>query len=323
MPPDCGYAFKDVLQLIKAEYGTFEDFPCEIYHAALVWLPKSLCAPLQHERATRSLPTIISGLPDSWPSQAPTERKQLVADSLFTIPGSSLVRWLSISDEEEMIVHEWDTKVDSETQYSMGRRAHGRVLLKIATNGVFFFDPETNILSVKHFSSPTQRQLYSEKLWHFENAGSSSTPNPTFELAVSMDGSFAALWDPHQPQVWLVNVHKRTCYNIPSNTLVSTLHTTDSSNPPIPNLFGSQSKKPSGLSLTGLSGSPSIRPFRSSTSAFDSLSTDPFDSVSRSRKGSPLASAWGPPSPLPDNFHVCFSSDGLRVAISHTYGHLK
>jgi len=323
MPPNCADAFRDVLQLIKAEYGTFEDFPCEIYYAALVWLPKSICAPLEREREMRSLPTIISGLPESWSSQAPLERKQLIVDSLFVIPGSSLVRWLSISDEEEVMVHEWDTIVDSETQHSMGRRAHKRVLSKMSTDGVFFFDPETNVLSFKHFSSPTQRQLYSEKLWHFENAGSLSTPNPTFELAVSVDGSYAALWDPHQPQVWLVNVHKRTCYNIPSNKLVSTLSTTDSFIPPTHNLFGSQSKKSSGLSLTSLSGSPSIKPFGSSTSVLGSLSTNPFASPSRTRKGSPVAGSWGPPPPIPDNFDLCFSSDGLRVAISHTCGHLK
>jgi len=177
----------------------------------------SISASLKRERTVRSLPTVVRGLAETWPS--PTEKDNYVfAHSLITVADSPLARWLSLSDDGELIAHEWDTRVDSETQYSMGHVANDHVCSRMATNGVFIFDPETKVLSFKH---SIQRRLYSRKLWYFKDVESSLISVPTFELKVSVDGQYAALWDRRLPRVWLVNVNQKTCHSIGSSSATS------------------------------------------------------------------------------------------------------
>jgi len=214
MPADFGHAFGDVLQLIKAKNYTFGNFPHEIYHTALVWLPKSISTILNRERTARSLPVVERGLPETLLSQSLSRQSKLVMGSLITVADSPLARWLSVADDKELIAHEWDTRVDSETQYSMGHLANEHVCSRMATNGVFVFDPVIKVLSFNH---SIQGRLCSRELWHFKDARFMST----IELEVSVDGHYAAVWDQSHPRVWLVDVHQNTCHIIPRPSLLS------------------------------------------------------------------------------------------------------
>jgi len=213
MPPDCGHAFRDVLQIIRAKESAFSgDFPYEIYDTGLVWLPKSLSATLNHERTIRSLVTVVRGLAETWFSSRFIERKNLVANSFSTSPNSSLARWLSMTLHGEITAHEWDTRTDSETEYHIGRPANIHVISKIANNGIFFLDPSNHILSFRPLDPSTTH--LGAKTWELRKYELLNS-DQKYGMTVSVTGQYAAVWNQDQLQILLINIHSSACHSLP------------------------------------------------------------------------------------------------------------
>jgi len=229
-------AFNDTLQLIKTESAIFADFPYEIYHTMLIWLPRTVCQPLACEREARQLPSVEYGLPETWLppdllegkelvpapiSSSPSQKsppgllkeRGLVAHSLSTFPNSPLARWLSTTDHGEITVHEWDTKTNHETKYYMGRPTNIKVITKIASNGIFFFDPDENILSFKPLGLTTAPLR--EKKWRVRNCDGLLKSDQKNGMDVSVNGQYATLWNQDQQRILLINIDSIACYWLP------------------------------------------------------------------------------------------------------------
>ena len=210
LAPDFAHAFSDILELIETKQETFKDYPYEIYHTTLIWLPKSICAPLARERRRGSIPTVERGLPATWDSKGARHTRNLAPNSLFV--SSALARWLSVSDESELIIHEWDTRDNSEVQYSIpGVLPNTRIISKIADNGIFCLDPETTTISFRPISrSPS---LSNTKTWYLEHSVALLSSNQRIGLTVSVNGKFAIAWNRDSFHVWLVDVEADRCYH--------------------------------------------------------------------------------------------------------------
>jgi len=128
---------------------------------------------------------------------------QTIPDSLFTSSQLSCARWLSYSDDSELVLHEWDTGTSSETRTMMqhiDKRNRKDSIHKVAGNGVFSFDRNENVL---YFRSPS---LYTEPraitLDYLHNYGKIGSTG----MAVSEHGNYVAVWDESTPEVCLINV---------------------------------------------------------------------------------------------------------------------
>ena len=220
--PGLAQVLSDILHLLtETDCNTFREYPGEIYHSALIWLPTSVCAPLADERSKRSLPLVTQGLRVNWTKlndRVGTGQQTLVTNSLFTSPKFTFARWLSISDDRKLMAHEWDTQTDSETQYSLGFPAYKRFISKIAITGIFFLELEKHILHFKPFPhshyTMTRPQLRA-KTWHIRDSGAHQRFYLPTELVISANGRYAAVWNEGQHRVWLVNVHKNVSHWLP------------------------------------------------------------------------------------------------------------
>lgn len=218
MPPEFGHVFNDILQLIKRDSDTLHRFPGEIYYNALIWLPKTSCEPLCHERNRRPLPTVERGLPEHWSVQpyqtSENDKQKVIIGSLITLEERSLAWWLSISDQGEITVHEWDITTDVETQYPMGHLANTHVISKVASNGVFFFDPKEWTCSFKplNHSTVSQQQPHT-KTWDLHTLELPES-DQQMELTVSVNGKYAALWGKGQSWVFLIDVSLDTVHRM-------------------------------------------------------------------------------------------------------------
>jgi len=220
MPSHFAHTFDDILQLVKADKDTLEEYPCEIYYSALVWLPKSVCGPLDRARNRGSIPTVEHGLPKTWPRQGSqaVHQHKLVADSLFTSPNSYLAYWLSRSDDDEIIAHQWDTKTDLETRYNMGTLPNKHAILKVADNGVFCFNLKDSYLSFQPLPhspatvSEVEPDISRSRFWKSDGLLRS---DQRVGVATSAHGRYAAMWNQDQFRALLVDVLWRTSYWLP------------------------------------------------------------------------------------------------------------
>jgi len=179
----------------------------------LVWLPTSVSEGLSRERRRSYLPTIERGRFKSWldlgklgdfgEDQTIPRDLQTIHGSLFTSSRLSCARWLSYSDDSELVLHEWDTKTSSETQTIMqhidSRNRDDRIH-KVAGNGVFSFDRKENVLYFKPPSLDTEPQALQVDWFHSYNKLEST------RMAVSEQGNYVALWDENTLEVCLVDV---------------------------------------------------------------------------------------------------------------------
>ena len=125
---------------------------------------------------------------------------------MIAFEGKSSAAWLSISKGDEVIAHEWDTTTALESQWLLGRLANSRVISKVASNGVFFLDPEEKTLSFKPLGPPTLSRPHLRLMtWDLPDVEKLHSDQPG-RLAISADGNFVALWGWHGFWVLLVDV---------------------------------------------------------------------------------------------------------------------
>jgi len=196
-----------VQQILATESDMLKEYPQEVYYNALVWLPKSICKPLNRERTTRSLPTIVYGLPETWSASEYEDKRVVLMDTLFIPSNLPVSRWLSVStNSPKIILHEWDTKKEREIQLPLDVEINEGLISRISNTGVFSFEPKEKVLYFRSLFPHASLQ-YPTKVWNLdlglENEGSES---PHTELCVSLDGKYVGIWYQDQGQVYLVNV---------------------------------------------------------------------------------------------------------------------
>jgi len=214
MSPEQQNALTDIsfLSKIAPKTAFFSGQPYEIYHSPLVWLPASISECLSREQRRPYLPTIERGRLKSWPdfgklrdfwdNQTIPRDLQTIHGSLFTSSRLFCARWLSYSDDSELVLHEWDTETSSETrtiiQHIDSRNRDVRIH-KVAGNGVFSFDRKENVLYFKSPSLDTETQALQIDWFHSYNKLGSTG------MAVSEQGNYVALWDETTLEVCLVD----------------------------------------------------------------------------------------------------------------------
>ena len=201
MGPAFSHAVNDILGLMK-------ELPCDIYHNALAWLPT-------WERKRRTLPTVELSLPERWGLQGYGSEQRILVDSLVAFEEKSTAAWLSFSKGDEIIAHQWNTITASESQWSLGRLSNSRVISKVASNGVFFLDPQEKTLCFKPFGSSTLSRPYSRTVtWDLPDEEALQSDH-FCGLAISVNGKYAAAWSKDRFRVLLVDVSNEVCHWVP------------------------------------------------------------------------------------------------------------
>ena len=215
LSPEQQNALTDISLIFEVAAETSPLKPYEIYHTPLVWLPTSASESLSRKQKQLYLPTIERGRFKSWLDlgnlgnygddryRTIPRDLQTISGSLFTSSRLSCARWLSYSDNSELVLHEWDTRTSSETrtiiQHIDSRNRDDRIH-KIAGNGVFSFDRRENVLYFQSPSLYTEPQAFTLDCLH-GNGGLGRTV-----MAVSQRGDYVVVWQVSVLEVCLVDV---------------------------------------------------------------------------------------------------------------------
>jgi len=219
---EIGHTFGDLSKLLSQNVDFVENYPLEIYHSTSVWLPKLICEPLAPGKQKKnSFPPLTRSLPDAWLAPALGQRrtsKKHIVDSLVTFPNIPYARWLSRPQgpSPEIVVHEWDTQTNSETQISLS--VSPNAVLRLASNGIFSYDPLTVELTfVPLLSSPLS--MDEESTWNMEIGGLAGS---IFDVAASPHGDRVAVWNQKLSELYLVDAQARAYRRIPVHGVSST-----------------------------------------------------------------------------------------------------